>query len=206
MGAAVLERLNPVGVLTAGFDSVQRQHVIGSTTACIVSCLPYNPTGGLQPEGGGGGGGGGAEHGGDDGGDTCIVQVANLGDSGMMLLRNGAVLVRTIEQTHAFNFPRQLGTGSQDTPADADRTSLSARAGDLVVVGTDGLFDNMYDEEIIAFVLGALSVVSCVVVCCCCCGCGCGCGCGCCAGVGGGSRATDLLASRRFLVVFRGCL
>ncbi len=39
-----------------------------------------------------------------------ILQVANLGDSGCMVLRDGRIVLRTVEQTHAFNFPRQLGT------------------------------------------------------------------------------------------------
>ena len=56
-----------------------------------------------------------------------ILQVANLGDSGCMVLRDGRIVLRTVEQTHAFNFPRQLGTGSQDTPADADRLSIPVR-------------------------------------------------------------------------------
>lgn len=97
-----------------------------------------------------------------------ILQVANLGDSGCMVLRDGRIVLRTVEQTHAFNFPRQLGTvraaaalsplgaaathlallgaragaqGSQDTPTDADRLSIPVEPGDIIVLGTDGLFD-----------------------------------------------------------------
>ena len=147
--AEIAERLDPVRLLKAGFDSVTRQHIIGSTTACIVSCVPWG-----RPAEHGGGGQDTAGRSGDT--PQCLVQVANLGDSGMMLLRGGSVVVRTTEQTHAFNFPRQLGTGSQDTPSDADSTSFVAQSGDLLILGTDGLFDNMYDEEITSLVLGRL--------------------------------------------------
>ena len=87
------------------------QHIIGSTTACVASYLPL-PT---------------ERHSENREGAAGTMQIANLGDSGCMVIRGGRVVLRTVEQTHAFNFPRQLGTGSQDTPADADRLSIPVR-------------------------------------------------------------------------------
>ena len=133
----VAEQLNPVRLLKAGYDGVQRQHIIGSTTACVATYLPL-PSG--------------QQAAGDSKGAAGTVQVANLGDSGCMVIRDGRMVLRTIEQTHAFNFPRQLGTGSQDTPSDADRLSIPLEPGDIVVLGTDGLFDNMFDDEILLLV------------------------------------------------------
>ena len=71
--AALKELLNPVLVLKTGYDSVQAQHIIGSTTACVVSCIPW-------PTSGSGGGGGGMSA---DASKRATLQVANLGDSGM---------------------------------------------------------------------------------------------------------------------------
>ena len=51
-------------------------------------------------------------------------------------------------QQHAFNTPLQLGPtmedGTQfDQPTDADVYQLQLQAGDLVVLATDGILDNM---------------------------------------------------------------
>jgi hypothetical protein len=45
---------------------------------------------------------------------------------------------------HAFNFPLQLGTHSRDEPMkDAMRFEVGVERGDLVVLGSDGLMDNL---------------------------------------------------------------
>ena len=45
---------------------------------------------------------------------------------------------------HAFNFPLQLGTHSRDEPMkDARRYDVDVGRGDVVVVGSDGLMDNL---------------------------------------------------------------
>jgi len=92
------------------------------------------------------------------GSSTCCILVlegnylktANLGDSGFMVIRNEKLVFRSKEQQHSFNFPYQLGTGSSDRPAHASCTVLNVQPGDLIIMGTDGLFDNLYDEEIVA--------------------------------------------------------
>jgi len=85
----------------------------------------------------------------------CIVtlegyylKTANLGDSGFMVMRGNDILFRSKEQQHSFNFPYQLGTGSADTPAHAVRITVNIQPGDLIIVGTDGLWDNLFDDEI----------------------------------------------------------
>lgn len=61
------------------------------------------------------------------------MQVANLGDSGLLVIKNqnGEIVYRTTEQHHYFNCPYQLGT-STDTPDDAFRGTLLLHAGALV--------------------------------------------------------------------------
>ena len=80
-----------------------------------------------------------------------LLYTANLGDSGYLLLRrNGSELTtvyRSKEQTHGFNFPYQIGTGGDD-PERAELKVHEVAHNDILVVGTDGLFDNMYDEKI----------------------------------------------------------
>eukprot|EP01108_Squamamoeba_japonica_P002899 TRINITY_DN2440_c0_g1_i6.p1 TRINITY_DN2440_c0_g1~~TRINITY_DN2440_c0_g1_i6.p1 ORF type:complete len:351 (-),score=171.56 TRINITY_DN2440_c0_g1_i6:55-1107(-) len=73
---------------------------------------------------------------------------ANLGDSGYMLYRHGELIYRSIEQQHNFNFPYQLGTNSDDTPDTSDFFEHEIEDNDWVIVGSDGLFDNVFDETI----------------------------------------------------------
>ena len=79
------------------------------------------------------------------------LHTANLGDSGYLLLRKNGLdlltLYRSKEQTHAFNFPFQVGTGGDD-PDKADVQIHEVQNNDIIVAGSDGLFDNMYDDQI----------------------------------------------------------
>ena len=52
------------------------------------------------------------------------------------------------EQQHYFNCPLQLGTNSRDRPEDAQTFTLPCEPGDLVLAATDGLFDNLFLEEV----------------------------------------------------------
>ena len=99
------------------------------------------------------------------GSSTCVIasldkeqarlHTANLGDSGYLLLRkNGLDLVsvfRTKEQTHSFNFPFQVGT-SGDDPSSADIHVHEIYHNDILVIGTDGLFDNLFDVRIVELI------------------------------------------------------
>ncbi|CEL92674.1 unnamed protein product [Vitrella brassicaformis CCMP3155] len=88
--------------------------------------------------------------------------VANVGDSGIIVFRRGpdgllSFVLRTEEQQHYFNCPFQLtkmpnepNDGEGDTPKDADLYSLPVQEGDLIIVGSDGFFDNLFDHEIAA--------------------------------------------------------
>ena len=84
-----------------------------------------------------------------------LLRVASIGDSGYLLLTRGeegyAAAFRSKEQQHSFNFPWQVGTHGDD-PADAVLDEHPLRAGDLLVVGSDGLFDNLYDADIVELV------------------------------------------------------
>ncbi|KAI9267885.1 phosphatase 2C-like domain-containing protein [Phascolomyces articulosus] len=87
---------------------------------------------------------------------ACIVmlcqdelRVANLGDCGVSIIRRDDYVFRSEEQQHSFNFPYQLGTASFDYPSDAQQFSIKIEEGDIVIVASDGLFDNLFDDEIL---------------------------------------------------------
>ncbi|OQR88517.1 T-cell activation protein phosphatase 2C [Thraustotheca clavata] len=90
--------------------------------------------------------------------ETGYLDTANLGDSGYLIVRNGALLFRSVEQTWAFNAPYQLSLyptwmHSPDvdpySPDDSFLTNHVVKAGDVVIIGSDGLFDNVFDHEIL---------------------------------------------------------
>ncbi|KDO22177.1 hypothetical protein SPRG_12673 [Saprolegnia parasitica CBS 223.65] len=89
---------------------------------------------------------------------TGALETANLGDSGYLLIRNGRVVFRSVEQTWAFNAPYQLSLypswmESPDvdpySPASSFTTRHTIEAGDMIIIGSDGLFDNVFDAEIL---------------------------------------------------------
>eukprot|EP01087_Luapelamoeba_hula_P006713 TRINITY_DN1679_c4_g1_i1.p1 TRINITY_DN1679_c4_g1~~TRINITY_DN1679_c4_g1_i1.p1 ORF type:complete len:372 (-),score=98.60 TRINITY_DN1679_c4_g1_i1:66-1181(-) len=90
------------------------------------------------------------------------LRSANLGDSGFMVIRQGEILFRSKEQTHAFNTPYQIGheTSGGDRPTAADLHTLTVRHGDIIVAGTDGLFDNLYETQIVSMVTSSVSLAT----------------------------------------------
>lgn len=89
--------------------------------------------------------------------DGTHINAANLGDSGFMIIRGLEILYRTKEQQHSFNFPYQIGTGSADKPHHSQRIQIEVQPDDLIILGTDGLWDNLFDEDIIDIVANAPS-------------------------------------------------
>ncbi|ATY62268.1 5-azacytidine resistance azr1 [Cordyceps militaris] len=92
------------------------------------------------------------------------LDVANLGDSGFLQLRLNAVHSYSDPQTHAFNTPFQLsivppsvaarmaafgGTQLCDLPRDADVTQHRLRHGDVLILATDGVLDNLFNQDVL---------------------------------------------------------
>jgi serine/threonine protein phosphatase PrpC len=121
---------DPKTVLIDGYDTVVRKKEVkaGSSTACILTLDKI----------------------------SGIVYSTNLGDSGFIVIRDNKVIFKTQEQQHYFNAPYQLSiipdttiAYLQNTPHDAYDDQFTAEEGDVIVLGTDGLWDNMYNEDII---------------------------------------------------------
>lgn len=94
---------------------------------------------------------------------ACLLKVkhdqlhaTNCGDSGFVIVRGSDVAFQSPSQQHKFNFPYQLGRPSPnraaETPARAQEFKCQLRPGDIIVAGTDGLFDNVFAEEVAALV------------------------------------------------------
>lgn len=97
--------------------------------------------------------------------------VANLGDSGFLLIRREQskleIVARSVEQHHGWNCPYQFANlppalaskfpeFATDTAADCDTYSVTLQAGDLLLLFTDGVRDNLHDHEILHLVECAL--------------------------------------------------
>ena len=85
------------------------------------------------------------------------LKVANLGDSALFLIRRGKIAFKTPTQQHEFNFPYQIGSDASDTAEMADIYDIAVSQGDILVLGTDGLMDNVFDDDIVSIVWEAAS-------------------------------------------------
>lgn len=121
----------PAAIISRAYNELleNKSHILGSSTACLVV---------LQ-------------------GEALRLSSANIGDSGFLVVRDGTVVHRSQEQQHYFNTPFQLslpppGTSQHvlsDRPESALRGEFSVREGDMLMVATDGVFDNLPDSMII---------------------------------------------------------
>lgn len=83
------------------------------------------------------------------------LKTCNIGDSGYLLLRRGESgnlesVFRSTSQQHYFNCPYQFGIHNKKPPSDqAFSTVHLIEENDILVLGTDGLWDNLFDQDII---------------------------------------------------------
>jgi protein phosphatase PTC7 len=95
------------------------------------------------------------------------LEVANLGDSGYVQLRANAIHHYSNPQTHAFNTPYQLsiippkvlaqsaifgGTPLSDLPRDSTVAHHGLQHGDVILLATDGVWDNLYPQDVLRIV------------------------------------------------------
>lgn len=122
-----VKELGPTKVVRAAIEASQENDQQGASTACVVGM---------------------------DG--TGRLFGVNLGDSGVVIVRDGKQLFATKPQQHFHNCPWQLtsmsnaGYNSGDSMTMGQNVQQKLREGDVVVVATDGLYDNMAMSEIIA--------------------------------------------------------
>ncbi|USW54873.1 Putative PPM-type phosphatase domain, protein phosphatase 2C [Septoria linicola] len=90
-----------------------------------------------------------------------VLYVTQLGDCRIMVVRpqdkEPDVIFSTQEQWHYFDCPRQLGTNSPDTPegnAVLDKVDIEEK--DIILAMSDGVTDNLWEEEIADYAVGAL--------------------------------------------------
>ena len=65
----------------------------------------------------------------------------------MIVIRQGRIIFSSNPQEHMFNVPYQVGSDS-DSINDALRYSVEVEPGDTIIMGSDGLFNNVYERHI----------------------------------------------------------
>ncbi|TYG80757.1 hypothetical protein ES288_D02G241300v1 [Gossypium darwinii] len=87
--------------------------------------------------------------------DDQALHVANIGDSGFMIIRNGAVFKRPSPMVYELAFPVQIARGDQ--PSDfVEVYKVDLYEKDVIITATDGLFDNLYERDIVSIVSKSL--------------------------------------------------
>ncbi|PNT57122.1 hypothetical protein POPTR_001G282500v4 [Populus trichocarpa] len=83
------------------------------------------------------------------------LKIANVGDCGLRAIRGDRIIFSTSPQEHYFDCPYQLSSEMVgQTYLDAVVSRVEVMEGDTIVMGSDGLFDNVFDHEIVSTVAG----------------------------------------------------
>ncbi len=85
--------------------------------------------------------------------DDGQLNSVNVGDSGFIILRVSQVIQSRQITIHSFNFPFQLGQGSPDQPEDGVVVGIKLKPEDIIVMATDGLWDNLFEEQVAELVV-----------------------------------------------------
>jgi protein phosphatase PTC7 len=133
-----------IQALTECYDEILEKQLVacGGSTACVVSLDTGKDI---------------------QGNNVLKLTAANLGDSSYFVIREGAVIYKSEEQTHYFNCPYQLTVPKvlnnplQDDPSRSQVLSepIDLVKGDVLIVATDGLTDNVFQEDIVQIVYHA---------------------------------------------------
>lgn len=91
--------------------------------------------------------------------DNYLLDLVFVGDCSLMVMRRDRIIYVTEEQQHDLDYPYQLGIGSKDTPSDGVRLLIPVLKGDIVIMGSDGIFDNAYPKHIASVVWERLAPV-----------------------------------------------
>ncbi|XP_015080042.1 probable protein phosphatase 2C 26 isoform X2 [Solanum pennellii] len=82
-----------------------------------------------------------------------ILKIASVGDCGLRVIRKGQMIFSTFPLEHYFDCPYQLSSEAvTQTYLDAIVSTVNLQVGDTIIMGSDGLFDNIFDQEIVSVV------------------------------------------------------
>lgn len=82
-------------------------------------------------------------------GENGFLQALNVGDSLCMVVRDGKIAAKTREISHYWECPYQLSDDCPDRPRDGTKLNVELIPGDLILMGSDGIFDNVGDDMLL---------------------------------------------------------
>ncbi|XP_061363264.1 probable protein phosphatase 2C BIPP2C1 [Gastrolobium bilobum] len=87
--------------------------------------------------------------------DGQALHAANIGNTGFIIIRDGSILKKSAPMFHEFSFPLQIVKG--DDPSEIiEGYKIYLNGGEVIVTATNGLFDNLYEQEIASIVSKSL--------------------------------------------------
>ena len=135
------DNTDPLDLMQRSFDEVvQSGNVRGGSTTSLFASIESNDNSRTRP-----------------GNAKGSLRVANLGDSGLLVFRASNIVYRAKELQHRFNAPYQLAIIPQkqkqqgcisDPPSKSFIDTVPVMEDDIVMLGTDGLFDNVPNSEL----------------------------------------------------------
>ena len=126
----IIERgYRPGSSLHEFFDDCIKKVTQGGSTTCVMAELPETS----ETKG------------------RNVLKTLNLGDSGYMIVRNHEIIFRSESQQHYFDCPYQAGI-QYTLPTDAKSESHEVLENDLILMATDGVWDNLFPEDILVCV------------------------------------------------------
>ncbi|KAH9056607.1 phosphatase 2C-like domain-containing protein [Lactarius vividus] len=79
----------------------------------------------------------------------AVIRIAHLGDCMGMLVRRDEIVWRSEEMWWRFNTPLQLGPRSGTLPSAAQVFTIPVHVDDILILASDGLSDNLWDEDVL---------------------------------------------------------
>lgn len=76
----------------------------------------------------------------------------NVGDSGLVVIRDGREIFATNDQQHRFNHPYQVAYKKHNDLNQAQNFNVDLIENDIVVLASDGLWDNVYKRDILSII------------------------------------------------------
>lgn len=78
-----------------------------------------------------------------------VVQKVNLGDIGFVSIRDGVIVYKLEIQQKGLDYPFQIGNGVKfEDSIVAQEINVTIRTWDVIVIPTDGLFNNVHNKEL----------------------------------------------------------
>ncbi|XP_019440365.1 PREDICTED: probable protein phosphatase 2C 62 isoform X1 [Lupinus angustifolius] len=83
--------------------------------------------------------------------DGQALHAANVGNTGFVVISDGSIFKKSTPMFHEFNFPLQIVKG-EDPSEIIKGYKIDLNDGDVIIIATNGLFDNLYEQEIASII------------------------------------------------------